>query len=292
MQSSIFQDLKSFILSGNMVTKLIMVNLGFSILLFLMNALIGNISFTHSVTKYFLVSENYIWDLTHPWVILTHLFVSNNLMDLIWNMLILYWFGSILGDMVGDDKVLPVYILGGVFGALVYIFVLNIIGIAGFGFITGCNTAVLSLIVASAVLVPNYNIRLLIFGNVELKIVVIIYVLLQLVYAYTSYNNLFYALLGGVLFGWLYIYSFSKVWRLDLKFNNFLKAVSFKRSNLNKNLSVKYKSKGVFYNKKIEKSKKEFDKKLDDILKKIKEKGYESLTESEKEFLFLASKNK
>ncbi len=292
MQSSIFQDLKSFILSGNMVTKLIMVNLGFSILLFLMNALIGNSGFAHSVTKYFLVSENYIWDLTHPWVILTHLFVSNNLMDLIWNMLILYWFGSILGDMVGDDKVLPVYILGGVFGALLYIFVLNIIGIAGFGFITGCNTAVLSLIVASAVLVPNYNIRLLIFGNVELKIVVIIYVLLQLVYAYTSYNNVFYALLGGVLFGWLYIYSFSKVWRLDLKFNNFLKAVSFKRSNLNKNLSVKYKSKGVFYNKKIEKSKKEFDKKLDDILKKIKEKGYESLTESEKEFLFLASKNK
>ncbi len=292
MQSSIFQDLKSFILSGNMVTKLIIVNLGFSILLFLINALLVNISFTHSVTKYFLVSENYIWDLTHPWVILTHLFVSNNLMDLIWNMLILYWFGSILGDMVGDDKVLPVYILGGVFGALVYIFVLNIIGIAGFGFITGCNTAVLSLIVASAVLVPNYNIRLLIFGNVELKIVVIIYVLLQLVYAYTSYNNVFYALLGGVLFGWLYIYSFSKVWRLDLKFNNFLKAVSFKKSNLNKNLSVKYKSKGVFYNKKIEKSKKEFDKKLDDILKKIKEKGYESLTESEKEFLFLASKNK
>ncbi len=275
-----------------MVTKLIIVNLGFSIFLFLIGVLTGNSNFAHTVTKYFLVSDDFIWDLMHPWVIFTHLFVSNNLMDLIWNMLILYWFGSILGDMVGDNKVLPVYIMGGVFGALLYIFVINITGTSGFGFITGCNTAVLSLTVASAVLVPNYNVRLLIFGNVELKIVVIIYVLLQLVYAYTSYNNVFYSLLGGVVFGWLYIYSFNKTWRLDMKFNNIIKAVSFKKSNLNKNLSVKYKSKGAFYDKKIENSKKEFDKKLDDILKKIKEKGYESLSDSEKEFLFLVSKDK
>ncbi len=292
MQSSLFQDLRRFIRSGNMVTKLIVFNLGLSVLLFLANALVGDSGVAHTVTKYFLVSDNYIWDLTHPWVIFTHLFVSNNLMDLIWNMLILYWFGSILGDMVGDDKVLPVYIMGGVFGALVYIFVLNFTGNSGFGFITGCNTAVLSLTVASAVLVPNYNIRLLIFGNVELKIVVIIYVLLQLVYAYTSYNNVFYSLLGGVIFGWLYIYSFNKTWRLDLLFNGIIKAVSFKKSNLNKNLSVRYKSKGAFYDKKLDKSKKEFDKKLDDILKKIKEKGYESLSDSEREFLFLASKDK
>ena len=289
MQTSIMQDLKGFIKSGNMVTKLILINLAFTALLFLVNAISGR-----DVVRYFLVSDNFMWDITHPWVFFTHLFISNNLMDLIWNMLILYWFGSIIGDMIGDDKVLPVYIMGGVFGAIVYILFMNITGIAGFRFIAGSNTSVLAITVASAVLVPNYNMRLLLIGNVSLKIVVIIYVLLQLVYAYTGYNDILYSLIGGVVFGWLYIYSISKPWRLDLKFNNIFEKIkqlfSFsKKYKQNKNLSVKYKSKGAYFEKKS-KSKAEFDRKLDDILKKIKESGYESLTESEKEFLFLASK--
>ncbi len=290
MQTSIMQDLKGFIKSGNMVTKLILINLAFTSLLFLVNVISGR-----DVMRYFLVSDNFMWDITHPWVFFTHIFISNNLMDLIWNMLILYWFGSIIGDMIGDDKVLPVYIMGGVFGAIVYILFMNITGIAGFRFIAGSNTSVLAITVASAVLVPNYNMRLLLIGNVSLKIVVIIYVLLQLVYAYTGYNDILYSLIGGVVFGWLYIYSISKPWRLDLKFNNIFEKIkqlfSFsKKYKQNKNLSVKYKSKGAYYEKKS-KSKAEFDKKMDDILKKIKESGYESLTESEKEFLFLASKD-
>ncbi len=295
MQVSIIHDIKVFIKSGNMVTKLILLNLAVTVFLFLINIVLGNFAFSNEITKYFLISDNYYWDLTHPWVFITHLFISNNIIDLIWNMFILYWFGAIVGDMIGDDKVLPVYIMGGVFGALTYIIFTNVFGIAGFRYITGCNTAILSIAVASAVLVPNYNIRLFIFGNVTLKIIVIIYVLLQLVYAYTSFNDIFYSLIGGIVFGWFYIYSISKSWRLDSKFNNVFKNIislfsfSYNRKQ-NKSLSVKYKSKGVFYKEKNDKSEIEFNKNLDDILKKIKETGYDSLSDSEKEFLFLASK--
>lgn len=292
MSKSLFQDITDFFRNGNMVTKIILVNIVLTIIVLLSGAIMHL-----DIYKYFLLSNDLIWDVKHPWVIITHLFVSRNIMDLIWNMVILYWFGAILGDLIGDKKILPLYVLGGLSGAIVFILLSLIDGNKGTSYlISGSNSAVVAIIVSSAVLVPDYKIKLLIFGVVSLKIIAFIYVGLQILYSVSSGNLVYYSYAGSVIFGWFYIYSIRKGKRIDDDFNSIverIKAILFlKKRKQKRNLSVKYKSKNSFNSRNSLndiKSKKE--KELDRILDKIKLSGYDSLTDIEKEFLFLASKD-
>ena len=290
MQRSIFQDIKHFFVDGNMVNRLIVVNIGITALFFLLNILFAN----SSVNKYLFLSNDIIWDIKHPWTLITHLFLSKGIIQFIWDMLILYWFGSILGDLIGDKKILPLYIIGGLVGALFFLFFGHFF-YNGSVFITGASTSVLSIMVASAVLVPDFKIRLLLFGNVTLKIVVVVYVFIQFLYAISSFNPVYFSFGGGILIGWYYIYTIKKGKGLDGLFyyvlDYFKQLFSFAQNKQKRNLSVKYKSKDFGSNKSNGgKNDKEFQKELDRILDKIKIQGYEKLTESEKEFLFIASK--
>jgi hypothetical protein len=146
--------------------------------------------------------------------------------------------------------------------------------------------------VTSAMLVPEYKLRLLIFGEVSLKIVVIIYVVIEFLYALSSYNTVYFSMIGGIFMGVYYIYSLRKGKDLHKYINSVLKYVkslfSFSGSKQKRDLTVKYKSKDVFSKKSSAKNE-NFKKELDRILDKIKINGYDNLTEAEKEFLFIAS---
>ena len=274
-----------------MVSKLILVNLSFTIIIFLFNVIFGGSSQVIFIGKYFLLSNDLFWNLQHPWVFFSHLFLSNGLIDLIWDMLILYWFGSIIGEMIGDDKILPIYLLGGIFGSILFIILTNLF-YSGNMMISGVSTSVISVMVASAILVPEYRIRLLLFGEVSLKLVVIIYVMIKVLYALSSYNTVYFSLAGGIFMGVYYFYSLKKCIHLHKYVNNVLRYIkgvfSFSKSKQKRDLTVKYKSKETF-SKKSEKENIKFKIELDRILDKIKLNGYDNLTEAEKEFLFIAS---
>lgn len=290
MQKSIFQDIMDFFVEGNMINRLIVVNISFTALFFLFDTLFAN----QNLNSYFFLSNDIIWNVKHPWTLITHLFLSKGIIQFIWDMLILYWFGSILGDLIGDKKILPLYIIGGLVGAIFFLFI-GYFFYHGSTFITGSGTSVLAIMVASAVLVPDYKIRLLLFGNVPLKIVVVIYVFIQFLYAISSFNSVYLSFLGGIFIGWYYIYSIKKGKGLDRLFyyvvDYFKQLFSFTKNKQKRNLSVKYKSKDFGSNKKNSGANdKEFQKELNRILDKIKIQGYDKLSESEKEFLFIASK--
>ena len=58
-----------------------------------------------------------------PWTMLTYMFSDTgaNLMRILSNMLWLWAFGYILQEMTGNDKLIPIYIYGGLLGAIVFI---------------------------------------------------------------------------------------------------------------------------------------------------------------------------
>ncbi len=293
MPGGVFKDIKDFIKSGNMVNKLIVLNLLIGIGLVVILLFSGNMAYDRNILKYFLLSSNFYADVYHPWTLFTHLFISIGILHFIVNMLFLYWFGNIIGDMIGDSKILPLYILSGLAGAILFILLSYFFPLAIETYISGVDSIIIGFAIASAVLVPDFSIRLILVGHVRLKILVIIFVIIEFLYAISSNNTIYFSYIGAGFFGWFYIYSIKRGRDISKPVNAFiiklLNLFSYNKNQQNRNISVKYKSKSSSGIKtKVRKDINQAE--LDRILDKIRASGYDSLTAEEKEFLFLASK--
>jgi hypothetical protein len=79
-------------------------------------------------------------------------------------------FGYILQDLSGNRKLLPLYLYGGFFGALVYLLSANTLPylqttVTNGGFMIGGGAAVMAIAVATTTLAPDYRIFPLISGE-------------------------------------------------------------------------------------------------------------------------------
>jgi membrane associated rhomboid family serine protease len=81
-------------------------------------------------------------------------------------MLLLYWFGRIVGDLVGDHRILPLYLAAGLAGNTSSIFCLLIswLTMLGGSIAYGASGAVMGMVIAAAVLAPEMEMRLLLTG--------------------------------------------------------------------------------------------------------------------------------
>ena len=309
MFDSIWKDIKKEFAYGNMVTRIIFVNVGFFLFVYLVKLILrgihgGEPTFDIAFEKFsnfFSLSGNILFDLTHPWVFFTHMFLHFGFFHILWNMLFLYWFGRIVGDFIGNQRVLPLYLLGGLAGAVSYVIFANL-AYGGQGFAYGASGAVNAIVVAAAVISPDYIIRLLFFGDVKLKFIAAIVGLLSIMGSADLNNtggNI--AHLGGALFGWFFILKLREgadlsvgVNKLLDKITNFFNRIPEKTTQrarsgprmAYKNTNKKQ-AKGQAKSDNVDFSHQE---QVDFILDKIKRSGYESLSAEEKEFLFNASK--
>lgn len=309
MLDSIWKDVKKEFSYGNMVTRIIFVNIGFFLFVYLIKLILriiyaGDPAFDpafEAFKNFFSLSGNLFFDLTHPWVFFTHMFLHFDFFHILWNMLFLYWFGRIVGDFIGNQRVLPLYLLGGLAGALSYL-VFNNIAYGGQGFAMGASGAVNAIVVAAAVISPDYIIRLLFFGDVKLKFIAAIVVLLSLMgLADLSNTGGNIAHLGGALFGWFFILKLREGTDLSIGVNKILDKIvnlykgvpDMQKARSRKGPRMAYKNpnkkqaKGNAASDAVDLSHQE---KIDAILDKIKRSGYESLNATEKEYLFNASK--
>jgi len=303
MLTSIWQDLKRQFNTGNMLTRIILVNVVFFVVANIVKLTITvfggfehNTIFDDVFVQYFALHKDLLFDLKHPWVIFTHMFFHIGFWHILFNMLFLYWFGRIVGDFIGNHRILPIYLMGGLSGALFYLLSANFVSVGLMAL--GASAAVMAFVVASGVLSPDYRMHLLLIGEVKLKYVVAVLVFLDLIgIANLGNTGGHFAHLGGAAFGWLYVSQLRKGKDWAAPINRWLNALNVYFSNI-----FKSKSKGprmVYKNtEKQAKGSSATDKekpsqhqeRLDAILEKIKENGYESLSEEEKEFLFNASK--
>jgi len=234
------------------------------------------------------------------------MFLHQGIFHIFWNMILLYWFGRIIGDFIGDHRVLPIYLVSGIAGGLVYFITANLLAYgAGGGYALGASAGVMGVAFAAATVSPNYIIRLLFLGDIKIKYIVAVLLLLDFVgIANQDNTGGHWAHLGGALFGYLFIIQLHKGSDWSEPINSFLNRISAFFHNLFGRLKGKQSKPRVKY-KKVPSSPKSrkgnvasdnvglsHQEQLDAILDKIKESGYESLTSAEKEFLFNASKKK
>lgn len=227
--------------------------------------------------------------LFHPWSLITHMFLHIDLWHILWNLLMLYMAGKIFTEYLGEKRLLGVYILGALSGAILYITSFNVFPKLDNFFLTnlpafGASAAVLAVLVAIAVYVPNFTVRLLLLGNVKLSYIAIFFVLMDVInFGRDSNVGGHIGHIGGALFGYLYILQYKRGKDYALYFGNFVTRIFTPQPKIK-----------VVYNKResdeeYHTRKNNEQKEVDAILDKISKSGYDSLSKKEKETLFKRS---
>lgn len=234
--------------------------------------------------------------ITRPWTLITHMFVHDNVWHIIANMLWLWAFGYILQDLAGNRKLIPVFIYGAFAGAAAYILSYNVLPALNenikYAYALGASAGVMSIAIATTVLAPGYRIFPLINGGIPLWVLTMIFVIIDL--ATIPYNNPggHVAHLAGAGMGFLFMFALGKGLDGSIWMNNFFDWIN-NLFNPEKPKKGKRTKTELFYKSTVTPYKKTSSltqQKIDDILDKINQKGYNSLTEDEKEALKRASK--
>ena len=92
----------------------------------------------------------------HPWTIVTSMFVHAGFWHIFANMLTLFFFGTYLSRLVGNNKFLIVYFGGGILGSILYILLAPPLSVA-----VGASGAIFAL--AGALVVMRHRLRVFVF---------------------------------------------------------------------------------------------------------------------------------
>lgn len=234
--------------------------------------------------------------ITRPWTLLTHMFVHDGVWHLIANMLWLWAFGYIMQDLTGNKKLFPLFFYGALAGAFVFMLSYNMLpGLRESGFgakAVGASAGVMAIAIGTTVMAPGYRIFPMINGGIPLWIITMIFVIIDL--ATIPYNNPggHLAHLAGAGMGLLFVHQLRRGRDWSNWMNNFYDWVNnlFNPAKPKRGQSPKTQ---LYYKSTVQPYKKTAhltQQKVDEILEKIHQKGYHSLSEDEKDVLKRASK--
>lgn len=286
---NISENLKQTFKQGNALTRLIFINVAIYLLYNIIAILFMPFKFEFNLSQYLSVPADLNQIILKPWTIITYMFMHENLMHILFNMIALYWFGKIFLISFSEKQLVGLYIVGGLFSAFFYIIAFNLFFEAKvpITILMGASGSIMAIIVTAAIKLPDMQLRMLFIGDVKLKYIAIASVLISF-FGVTSDNaGGEIAHLGGALCGYLFIVSLRKgidITKWVNKVIDFftdifspkkLKVKNNRRNNFSKMTDAQYN---------VNKAQKMAE--IDKILDKIKTSGYESLTSDEKKRLF------
>lgn len=291
---NIIDEIKKLFKSGNIIIKVIFINVAVFIAINLLNVIFflfnlqGN---TFSLIPYLAVPADLSQLLFKPWTIITYMFLHESFFHILFNMLWFYWFAQIFLQYFDERKLVGLYILSGISGALLYILAFNLLpvfsSVLPVAFALGASASVLGIVIAISLYKPDYTIHLMFIGPVRLKYIALFTILIDILSIASSNSGGYIAHLGGAMFGYLFVRSYNKGNDLTKSINKVIDwfVTAFKPRE---RMRVEYKRpKTDFqYNKEKANNQKEVNR----ILDKISKSGYDSLTKKEKEILFKAGK--
>ncbi len=234
-----------------------------------------------------------------PWTAVTYMFTHLSFFEVLSNMLWLWAFGSILQDMSGNKKLFPVYIYGGIAGAIVFIIsnyaIAPLRPLLDVSALSGANACIMAVAVAATTLAPDYRVFRMLNGGIPLWVITILYIIIDFTSVGAGGPAFHLTHFAGGLAGFLFIVSLRRghdggAWMVQL-YNWFMNLC-----NPDKKISTTNKTKEKLFYKTG--NQKPFEKKaiitqqrIDEILDKINQKGYHLLTDEEKNILTRAAEN-
>jgi len=292
----IIDNIKHGYRKGSTLNKLIYINLAVFLLITLISIiafLLDNSLITTRAIDLLAVPASAGKLLMRPWTAITYMFTHKDIWHILFNMLWLYWFGRIFLEYLDQRKLVAVYLLGGLCGALVYVLSFNIFpvfkGIVSESVAIGASASVMAVVIAIAAYVPNYTIHLLLIGRVKIIYVALVIFILTSAVDFSVNSGGKLAHIGGALLGYFYTGNLKKGRDAGKWINKIIDyfATTFKPG---KKMKVSYKKPGSDYE--YNKMKADRQSKINMILDKISKGGYDSLTKEEKDILFSESQKK
>ena len=267
----------SIYVSGlNIVEKIILLN----IFIYLFPFLVKTILFLFNVkglsfVNWFTIDADISEFILKPWSLLTYGFIHGGVSHIFWNMIIFYYFGNILLNIFGERLILNLFISGIIAGGFTYLISYNIFPVfRGVNSVMiGASAGVMSVLIFLSAYNPNYRIRL-IFFDVKILYIALFLIFYDIIQIPLNNSGGHIAHIGGAVWGYYYCFKYNKGEDLLDPILNF-----FKKQNKPKSTNTANSSK--------------FDQiRIDQILDKISDSGYDSLTKTEKDYLFKVGKNK
>jgi membrane associated rhomboid family serine protease len=292
----IWDDIRKTVRSGSNLTKLIYINIAVFLLISvgsIIGYLLNNPDLSLKILNLFSVPSSIEAFLFRPWTLITYMFTHKDILHILFNMLWLYWFGLIFLEYLDQKKLVAVYLLGGISGAVVYIISFNIFPVfnqvVAESVAIGASASVLAIVVAIAAYVPDYSVNLFLLGRIKIKYVALVIFLLTSVMDFSVNSGGKLAHIGGALFGYFYTFSLRRGYDLGKGLNKIIDffATLFKPR---KKLRVTYKKRTTDYE--YNKTKVDHQEQINKILEKISKGGYDCLTKEEKDILFKESQKK
>ena len=296
-----FDDIKNIFKGNNFIGKIIVIN---AIVFVLYNILA---QFSPAISTFF---TNWIslpaslWKfIFRPWTMLTYMFVHDGLGHIFFNMYILYIFGRIFGDFMGQQRLSGLFFLGGFGGGLAYMLVYNLLFLVGemdssmlqATSMVGASAGVMAVVIATGSRFGDHTMNLILIGPVKLKYVALFLFITSTLFNFMSNFGGNIAHIGGAFVGYFYIRQLEKGSDWAMAFNDRFERImamfekkpklrvvpddgGYQRHSASKNTQHS--------------NDRETQAKTDAILDKISKAGYDNLTKEEKEHLFKLSKNK
>ena len=282
---NILDDLKFQYRIGGIANKMIYWNVGvflLSIILFYQFR-----SGVFDFPNWLAVSSEPTIVLTKPWTLLTYAFFHYGFMHLFFNMMVLNFSSRLFLTFFTQKQYLGLYLLSAIFAGIC--FVASFYLLHQTSSMVGASAALMALLVATTTYQPLMEIRLLLIGNVKLWHITAVLLLLDLLQIQMDNTGGHIAHLSGAFFGYIYIKLLQNGTDLSRIVDNVLNVFSKKKTTPFKRVHVNPKKPAVKSESKIV-VKDKTQQQLDEILDKISQSGYDSLSAEEKEFLFKAGK--
>ncbi|MDR3262168.1 MAG: rhomboid family intramembrane serine protease [Tannerella sp.] len=291
--NTLLSKLKRLFTRGNLLTKLIYINVGIFLVIRLAMVIL---TLFQAEGAHFLVylqmpsSPELL--LYRPWTLLTYMFLHVDFLHILFNMLWLYWFGRIFLLFLNERQLGGLYVSGGIAGAVLFLLAYNVFPYfrneAGPSFLMGASASVMAIVFAVSFYQKNYEISLLFLGRIKLIYLAWATFLIDLLSVASTNAGGHIAHLGGALFGILFAVQLQKGKDITATVNRWIDRVANLRKPRRPRMKVTYKRPETDreYN-----ARKQADMDaLNAILEKLKRSGYESLSAKEKKTLFDAGK--
>jgi len=210
------------------------------------------------------------------WTFFTYMFTHESFGHLLWNMILLFLFSQVMFNLLGDKKLLHVYVMSGMAGAVLMLLVALILPQHfSYAILLGASAAVLGVGAFMAILAPSYRVMLWGIINMPFSLFFLLVFIMSTVIDLSINTGGKIAHLGGTIFGLSYGYFQKNGFHLNW----------FKRKNTP--LKVVHHNTNPTAFKDLNE-----ETRMNLLLDKISKSGYDSLTKSEKEELFKLSKRR
>ena len=300
---SITDEIKESFRKGTTLHKLIYLNLGLflavqivRIVLFLSNAY----DLFPGFLNHLAVPANLEVLAKRPWTLITYMFLHVDFIHILFNLLWLYWFGTVFIQELGLKKLLSTYLLGGLTGGILYVVFYNVFpvfeGVREGSIALGASASVMSVVVATATFQPERRMQLVLIGPIKIVYIALFMFIFTSLVDFSVNTGGKIAHIGGALSGFLFAYYYKRGKDITKGFDRIMDSIATWFKPGKEKLKVTYKrsagQKPPADDIQYKQEKAAEQKEIDQILDKISKAGYDSLSSREKEMLFKMSNKK